>query len=186
MGLNSLNKAEGARRRNRKFIIIAAILGGVLVMGTVSLVGSMASRPSMQFGGLGSTHEHAAFLVMLDGNTLDFSQQKYQVKSPYIHVENGVGVLLHKHASQVPVGEFFRSVGMQVTDNCLLSDDGKSYCSMDGKKLRFFVNGTELPPQFVNSYILVENDRFLLYHGEDSTSAVRAALEALDNILIAP
>lgn len=174
-----MTKKEDLKRKNRKFILLAAVLGGVLVMGTVSIVASSGLRPGNMFGGLGSAHEHAAFMVMIEGQPIDFSQQKYQVKSQYIHVENGVGTVLHKHAIRVPVGEFFSSVGMQVTSNCFVSDDGSSYCNGDDKKLRFFLNGIESDPSAINNYVLNENDRILLYYGEDSESAIQDALNSV-------
>ena len=174
-----MTKKEDQKRRNRKYILLATVLGVVLVMGTVSLIVSFASRPGTLFGGLGSAHEHAAFLVTIEGKPIDFSQQKYQVKSQYIHVENGVGTVLHKHAIRVPVGEFFASVGMQVTSNCFVSDDGSTYCNGDDKKLRFFLNGIELDPSAINSYVLNENDRVLLYYGEDSENAIQDALNSV-------
>lgn len=151
-------------------------------MGTVAAIGFSSTAGSSNFGGLGSTHEHAVFLVMIDGTPIDFSQAKYQVKSPYIHVENGVGTTLHKHATQVPVGEFFRSVGMQVTSDCFVSDDGSSYCTGDGKRLRFLVPGAEGNPAAINGYIFDDNSRFLLYYGEDSAEAVADALGLLNNL----
>jgi hypothetical protein len=182
-GCYLLTKQEG-RRVKKKMLLVAVVLGAVLVMGTVSIVASSASRSNIMFGGLGSTHEHAAFLVMIEGKPIDFSQDKFQVKSPYIHVENGVGIILHKHAAQVPVGEFFKSVGMQVTDDCFVSDGGENYCNGDGKRLRFFLDGTEYQPSLVNRYILSESEKFLLFYGEDSEQAVGEALQFLDSIAI--
>ena len=154
-------------------------------MSALAYVGSSTNSASANFGGLGSTHEHAIFLVVIDGSPVDFRQDKYQVKSPFIHVENGVGTTLHKHALRVPVGEFFKSLGMQVEEGCFVSDDGSSYCNGEGKRLRFFVGETELPtPSAINGYVPNDGDRFLLYYGEDTEEAVQAALQSVKRLTV--
>ena len=171
-------------RRNTRQIVLSFVLISVLAMGAVAVVSYTSSSPSAKFGGLNSVHEHAAFLVIIEGTSLGLGQAKYQVKSPYIHVENGIGTTLHKHASLVPVGEFFRSVGMDVRNSCLVLDDGLQYCSADGKKLRFFVNRVERNPDAIINYVLDDNDRFLLLYGEDSKEAADRALEQLEQLPI--
>jgi len=154
-------------------------------MSALAYVGSSTNSASANFGGLGSTHEHAIFLVVIDGSPVDFRQDKYQVKSPFIHVENGVGTTLHKHALRVPVGEFFKSLGMQVEEGCFVSDDGSSYCTGEGKRLRFFVGETEIQtPSAINGYVLSDGDSFLLYYGEDNEDAIQAALESVNRLTV--
>ena len=81
--------------------------------------------------------------VKINGTKLDFSDNKYQVKSRFMHVENGDGDTLHRHATGVPVAEFFRSIKMNVTDSppCFTNDNGTKYCSNGKENLEFYVNG---------------------------------------------
>src|SRR3989338_3067686 len=53
---------------------------------------------------LGSTHEHADLKIYVDSIPVDLSQQKYQLKSKFIHVEDGDGDVIHKHAKGVTLG----------------------------------------------------------------------------------
>lgn len=181
-----LTKNETRNKKSKKPLLVSVALGGILVMSAITYAGMSASSASSTFGGLGSAHEHATFLVMIDGVPLDFSQEKYQVASRYIHVENGVGTTMHKHATEVPVGEFFSSVNMQVTENCLITDEGSTYCSQGDKELKFYVNGMEANPALINRYIFSDDDRFLLYYGPDSIQAIQNAMLALDGIIIRP
>ncbi|MFQ5763201.1 MAG: protein-disulfide isomerase, partial [Candidatus Bathyarchaeia archaeon] len=75
-------------------------------------------------GTVGSTHEHASFKVYVNGELIDFSQGKYQLKSRYVHVEGNVGDILHVHATGVKLGFFFETLGMKFTSSCLTLDDG--------------------------------------------------------------
>lgn len=183
--LPSRSPRKGGSKKSLKWIVITGILVLTLAMGAVALVATQASSPNTRFGGINSAHEHAAFIIVIDGKRIDFSQDKYQVKSLFIHVENMIGTTMHKHASQVPVGEFLKSVGMSVTDNnCFVSDDAKQHCNTGGKTLRFFVNGEEREPKTIMNYILNDDDRFLLIYGAESQAQINTQLESLGRIPI--
>lgn len=163
-------------------IAAAAVLG----MGAVAAV-SMSATPvqqSVKYGGLGSAHDHAAFVIRLDSDYVDLSQLQYQVKSPYIHVENGIGTTLHKHAESAPFGEFLASIDMSVTNGCFVTDSDARYCPEDDKKLRFFLNNTEQDIGDLMKYVLTDNDRFLIIYGNENDEALAAELERLGSIPI--
>lgn len=159
-------------------MIVIPVIIAVAAAGTAAAV--LAPR-GPDFGALGSAHVHAVFEVLLDGQAVDFSQQKYQVQSQFIHVEGGDGITLHRHSSMVPVGEFFKSVNMDIRDGCFVLDNGEQFCD-DGKQLRFFVNGTERAS--INDYILQDNDRILLIYGDEDQNELQAAFDRLNNTTI--
>src|SRR5918995_2001560 len=131
------------KRRNRNLMIIVPaviVLLGIMAY-AVTVYSGNTERPGQNFGALGSEHVHAAFAVKINGEKLDFSQEKYQVKSQYIHVENNDGNTLHRHATDVPVGEFFASLGMNVTDSCFTLENKTSYCSNGNSNLQFYLSG---------------------------------------------
>jgi hypothetical protein len=168
------------RRRNRKYMmIIIPVIAAIVAIGVAAAV--MAPRGTAGgFGALGSAHEHAVFEVRLEGEPIDFSQGQYQVQSQFIHVEGGDGTTLHRHSTGVPVGEFFRSVDMNIDEanSCFVSDDGMQYCENDSEQLRFFVNGTEVAS--IANYILKENDRILIIYGSETQEQLQAAFDKLN------
>ena len=164
-------------------MIIIPVVAALVAIGIAAAV--MAPRdPTSSFGPLGSAHEHASFQVSVDGNPIDFSQPKYQVKSRFIHVENGDGTTLHKHSTSVPVGEFFRSVNMNIENDCIVTDDGNRHCEDDTNMLRYFVNGTERSS--IMDYVLMENDRILIMYGSETQEQVQAAIDALNAVTPTP
>jgi len=84
---------------------------------------------------LGSTHEHATITVILGGKTVDFSQDKYQLRSSFVHFEGGDGREVHVHAKGVTIGYLLESLGWEI-ESCLKTDFGE-YCNvsvnMNGK-----------------------------------------------------
>ncbi len=69
------------------------------------------------------------------------------VRSNYIHVEsyNGTldGTTIHKHSSSAPLGEFLKSIRMDASNGCFITDSNQRYCNDDQYRLSFYVNGNE-------------------------------------------
>ncbi len=160
--------AASRKRRNRQLMIIIPALAVLIVIAVYSFSiysKNVQSMHNANYGPVGSAHVHAAFAVKLNGTQLDFSDPKYQVKSRYMHVENNDGTTLHRHATGVPVNEFFRSIKMNITNNCFTTDNGTKYCSNGKENLDFFVNGTKVPS--IANYVFNDDDRILIAYGEN-------------------
>lgn len=160
--------AASRKRRNRQLMIIIPALAVLIVIAVYSFSiysKNVQSTLNANYGPVGSAHVHAAFAVKLNGTQLDFSDPKYQVKSRYMHVENNDGTTLHRHATGVPVNEFFRSIKMNVTNNCFTTDNGTKYCNNGKENLDFYVNGTKVPS--IANYVFNDDDRILIAYGEN-------------------
>jgi hypothetical protein len=166
--------AADRRKKKKSMMIVIPIIVAVAAAGAAA---AFLVPRAPDFGPLGSAHVHAIFEVMLDGQAVDFSQQKYQVKTQYIHVEGGDGTTLHRHSSKVPVGEFFKSVNMDIRDGCFVMDNGEQFCD-DGKQLRFFVNGTERAS--IDDYVLQDNDRILIIYGAEDQNELQREFDKLN------
>jgi hypothetical protein len=175
--------AAGRRKRKRYMrIIIPVVISVIAVVIISAAVFSLQPNNSNKYGPIGSAHEHAAFLVKLDGTPIDFSQGKYQVKSRLIHVENNDGTTLHRHATDVPFIEFLNSVDMDIRNGCFVADDGREFCDTADKSLRYFVNGNETDS--IANYVANENDRILVIYGDEDTNEINQEIDALRQIPI--
>ena len=179
-----------SRRKNKKYMmIIIPIVAAIIAIAVISAVmySTQQSGNNNNYGPVGSEHVHAAFVVKLDGTPIDFSQPKYQVQSQLIHVENNDGTTLHRHATNVPFGEFLRSVNMDINKSgCFKSDDGNQYCNNGDKRLRTFVNGNEMNPSSIRDYVTSsnDNDRILVIYGNENDAQIKQELNALEQIPI--
>jgi hypothetical protein len=169
----------------------------VAVVAILAISGSRFSSELNKFGTVGSAHEHAAFIINVNGTPIDFSQPQYQLKSRLIHVEGGDGFTLHRHTDRVPFGEFLRSENMNLEDSCFSISEGTSdqqgqqqgqqleYCTNGTEELRAFVNGEELePPSSLVDHILKDDDRILLIYGNQTTDQLTEALSELEEVPI--
>jgi hypothetical protein len=174
------------RSKNLKRVILPIIAALVIIAGISIYLFSQNTLSVAGFGPLGSAHEHAAFLVKVNGQNIDFSHPKYQVQSDYIHVENGDGTTLHRHSTNVTFADFLKSINMDIDrkNNCLVFTNGTKYCDNDDNdnKLRIFIN--ENSTNSISDYILKNNDRLLVMYGNETNEQIAKALDELNKIEI--
>ena len=170
--------AASRKKRNKRLMLIIPAVAALIAVTAYALseYSSHITPNNPAYGVLGSAHVHAAFAVKLNGTKLDFSDNKYQVKSRFMHVENGDGNTLHRHATGVPIAEFFKSIKMNVTNSCFTNDNGTKYCSNGKDNLEFFVNGNET--KSIADYVFNDDDRILIVYG-DSPIQVKQDLDQL-------
>jgi hypothetical protein len=118
----------------------------VEVDGAASL-DSVAQSP----GPVGSAHEHGTIEVRIDGRTVDFSQQQYQLRAEEFHFENGNGRVWHKHATGVSLEWAMATLGIGVSEDTVVFD-GQVYRESDpGTSVTVVVDGDPVDPQ---TYVL--------------------------------
>jgi hypothetical protein len=138
-------------------------------------------------GEFGSDHAHAAIVVFVDGEQLNFGLQQFQLSSRYIHFENHNPYIIHKHATSVPLEMLFASFGMKVTPDCIILnfnefDDIKTgrFCAWQDQSLVFYVNGKEYFSD-ISQYVIEDNDRILISFGDaESISKHLTYLKSLE------
>jgi len=166
------------RRSQLIFIGIIAAVAAVIAYGVYSYIQSPPRTAN--FGAVGSTHEHAAFRLFINGQAVDFSQPKYQLKSQYVHLEGGDGDTIHKHATGVDIGFLFETMGMKFTNVCFTMDDGTKYCNEGNNTLKFFVNGVR--NNAYDKYVLKDNDRILISYGSEEQQQIDEQLKAVEDL----
>jgi hypothetical protein len=141
-----------------------------------------------QVGERGSEHSHAAIVVFVDEEMLNFGLSKFQLSSKYIHFENDDPHIIHKHATNVPLEMLFSSFGMKITSNCIILDQGdapetkiSTYCTKKDQIFSVYVNGEEYNSD-ITQYVLKHNDRIMITMGDEKL--VSKQLKYLESIEI--
>ncbi|VFJ14195.1 hypothetical protein [Candidatus Nitrosocosmicus franklandus] len=178
--------ARGRKKRKQYLKIIVPVVIGVVALATVLATLFPGDNVSARYGELGSAHEHAALLIILNGTDVDLAQQKYMVRSNYIHVEsyNGTldGTTLHKHASNVPLGEFLKSIRMDISNGCFITDSNQRFCENGEYKLTSYVNGNETKD--IMNYVINDDDRILITYNNQNSTELDREFEKLNNLPI--
>ncbi len=138
---------------------------------------NMDSRSTI--GILGSQHMHADWKVYINGEQIDFSDKAHMDRmrkelsvSSFIHVDSGnpppekTGDVIHMHATGVPLWIFFDSIGMNLSKECLVLDNGKKFCNDDKNTLKFYVN--EKSNNQYENYVFKDLDKILISYGSET------------------
>jgi hypothetical protein len=178
--------ARGRKKRKQYLKIIIPVVIGVIAVATVLAILFPGDNVAARYGDLGSAHEHAALLISLNGTDVDLAQQKYMVRSNYIHVEsyNGTldGTTLHKHSSNVPLGEFLKSIRMDISNGCFITDSNQRFCDTDEYRLTSYVNGNETND--IMNYVVNDDDRILITYNDQNSTELDREFEKLNNLPI--
>jgi hypothetical protein len=128
-----------------------------VALGVLALAGGiamLAHAQSIHPFVVASTHEHADFAMYVRGERVDLSQPRYQseeghVLSDMVHMHDGNGDVVHKHAIGVTWGYFLHTIGLDIVDTAKTPDEDMAVKLPDGSALRggaeghweAFVNG---------------------------------------------
>lgn len=130
-------------------------------------------------GPLKSTHKHADVKVYINGQSIDFSQRKYQITTSFIHFEEGIGDVVHTHATGLTVGHLFKSVGMDFNNNCIIFEEN-NYCNDGNKELKFYVNGQ--PNNGYATYVIKDLDKILVSYGSENEAEIQKQMSFITNL----
>ena len=138
-------------------------------------------------GEYGSDHTHAAIVIFVDGEQINFGLPQFQVSSKYIHFENHNPYLIHKHATGVPLEMLFTSLGMKITPECIILNHNESsenkndrFCTGEDHSLVFYLNGERYLSD-ISQYVIEHNDRIMISFGDAKSIPKHLAyLESLD------
>ncbi len=166
---NYATKHSAEKRKHTMITIgVLAVIGVIVGYSAWVFVNMGDTRPEglEGAGALGSDHAHAALLVRVFDDKLDFSTPGYQQQSAWIHFEGGDGTTIHKHATGVSLSYLFESISVGLTDECMIFPDNRTFCSGSEYDLVFYINDEQVPD--IREYEIVEGDRILISYGADS------------------
>ena len=130
-------------------------------------------------GKIGWTHIHADVKVYINGQSVDFSQHKYQLASSFIHFEEGIGDVVHVHATGMTLGQLFKSLKGDLSNECVVLDS-QSNCNENGKKLKVYINGK--PNNEFDNYVFHDLDKIFVSYGSENKSEIQKQMDSITNL----
>ena len=139
---------------------------------------------SANIGPLGSQHIHADFKIFINGNPINFADDRHYMKSNVMHLDDNqnkddASGMIHMHATGVPFWYFLRSVGINSNNECITLENQKKLCNNGGKKLRFFINGKEHPG--IENYVFNDLDKILITYGNENEDQITNQINSITN-----
>ncbi len=125
----------------------------------------------------GSAHEHASISVIIFGDEFDFTKPQFQVQSPFVHLENSNGYVIHRHSKDVTIGYLFETLNLGLSQDCFVFHDGRKLCSDEDYTLKFYIN--EKKVDGLRDYLIFEGDLILISYGAENSEEITEQLAEL-------
>jgi len=87
----------------------------------------------------------AAFEIYTNGTRRIFTDQKYHNKSDSAYITLPKTSVINIKKPLVTWSDFFETLPMKLTKDCLTTGTGQTFCTGNGKVLRFYINNLESP-----------------------------------------
>jgi hypothetical protein len=138
-------------------VIVAALAIVAYVIFFASSGGPGGTDAAQQPYNYGAVHYHGTMNATIDGQTLDFSRDRYQLQDDAFHYEDGDGSQWHVHAQGVTLQYGLGTLGIEIAgDGSTLTFGGTTYDDSDpDTTVVHQVNGETIDP---GSYVLQRGD----------------------------
>jgi hypothetical protein len=87
----------------------------------------------------------ASFEIFTNGTKRIFTDAKYHNQSSDVYIESTNPSRIHVKKAGVRWSDFFETLPFSLTRECLVTGTNQTFCTSETKKLRFFLNGEEVP-----------------------------------------
>lgn len=157
------------------------LLSGI-VLGTVVLVGFFifsssnpvpAPTPQMQE----TVDIKASFGIFTNGTFRIFTASMYHNLSDDVYIEaSSPNIVIVKKAGAT-WGDFFATLPMNVTRDCLTTGTGQTFCSSNAQTLKFYINGqrdTNALEKRINA-----GDQLLVSYGNENSGDIEKQLKQI-------
>ncbi len=155
--------------------VIGSLLGGSALFAYSHFDSHVAQDFLAKYGILESSHSHDSevhvhsdFLFYALEERIRFTDDRYQSTAKQVllkdmHFHDNNDEVIHRHANGLTLGDFFTSLGVTVTNDCLTLDTGRAYCTDETNSFLVYVNGEKIenPANHINQ----QNERILFYYG---------------------
>ncbi len=154
---------------------ILACIAGIVIAYTAGIYLTAGDGHFPSHEATDEYHIHADTLIVINGEIVDLSSPQFmssinQILHPDAHYHDASDDILHLHAEGISLAEFYRSLGVTLTDTCISTPDGTSYCSDDTNQLLLYSNGTQITA--IAEYVPNDTDRLLVYYGPPDAEAI--------------
>lgn len=146
----------------KKWMILAVVMlmavGGALYFNigrsTTSPAPTITPSPTQT-----PVNKRAEFTIITGDITRSFKSDKYHNRSEEVFILPDNPSVVHVKKDGVTWGDFFNTLPMKLTKECLTTGDGENLCNTNGS-LRFYLNDNETPDLL--DRVIQDNDKLLI------------------------
>jgi hypothetical protein len=107
----------------------------------------------------------AGFAIFTNGTFRIFTDPKYHHQSEDVFIQPDNVNVVHIKKTGVTWHDFFKTLPMQLTKDCLTTGTGQVFCTNNQYSLKFFINGVSTPDALDRE--IINGDRLLVSYGNE-------------------
>lgn len=158
------------------------ILVSFLALAGLTLSSCKTSIPSQNNQTIESNDDQvagftASFAVFTDNTFRVFTASMYHNRNNDVFITSENPNVVTVKRSNITWGDFFNSLPMKLTNECLTTGTGEEFCTNQTKTLKFFINGERIE-NFIDAEI-ESNDRALISYGAQTQEQIQNQLKQI-------
>lgn len=166
----------------------------ILILGTVvvlMMVGSFifsSTKPETETKTLApptpqtqkTTEIKAAFAIFTNGTFRVFTASMYHNLNNDVFIEASNPNLIRIKKLGITWDDFFKTLPMKLTGECLTTGTGRSFCTKANQTLRFYLNG--IKDSTALEKIIKNGDQLLITYGSENDEQIEQQLQQISTI----
>lgn len=160
-------------------IILAAIFGTTYLKKEAKKAGSTIIPPTISVTPTTIKYK-ASFTIFTNGTFRIFTDPRYHNLSTDVFIEDGNPNVVNIKKAGTTWDDFFKTLPMELTKECLTTGTGQAFCSGENGTLKFYING-ELEPNALSKGIK-EGDRLLVSFGNETETQIEEQLQKAPDV----
>lgn len=122
----------------------------------------------------------ASFAIFTNGVFRDFSNNRYHNLDKNVFISSDAPNIVKVKRSGVTWNDFFKTLPMEITNDCLTTGTGQQFCNQGNQSLKFYLNG--IKEENLLSGEIQDGDRALISFGLENAEGLFEQLAKLDKI----
>lgn len=119
----------------------------------------------------------ASFIIFTNGTLRIFTDPRYHNKTEDLYIDPSSTNTVVVKRPNATWGDFFKTLPMQLTEDCLTTGTGQKFCNNSQNKLKFYINGQEAG-DFLTRKINA-NDKVLISYGPQNDPQLPTQLQEI-------
>lgn len=116
------------------------------------------------------TDAKASFVIFTNGTLRIFSDPRYHNLSTDIYLQSDNPNIVHVKKAEVTWDDFFKTLPMKLSYDCITTGTGQTFCSNANQKLKFYING-KLEPNALDM-VIKNGDQLLVSYGNENEEEI--------------
>lgn len=159
------------------FAVLAILLGGAVFYFSQNKTEIVPQPSRLEDGGAEFEERKASFAIFTNGTFRIFTDSRYHNLSEDVHLTRETPNIITVTKKGVTWRDFFESLPMRVTNDCLTTGTGQLFCTNSEASLKFYLNG--IRDDNVLDKEIMDKDKLLISYGDETEEEIEVQMQRI-------